>query len=200
MKTVSLLACLLLPALTACVTPPERTADPLAGISVINRTRGAGAYKDLSVVMILSQDAKGTIAYLEEFNKHLFRQNYWGSAKVDTSKLFMSLTDLLSYHFKSVEQADNLPAAAALKPDLVAVLDAYAKIAPPPGKRTTTFEAKIVFLTPDGEKVETIAAATEATIPRDRTGSGIETAAALAKDRLDAALTASPKLRELSHG
>lgn len=197
MKTIAFLAASGLCLLSACVSPPPRT-DALSGISVISRPRAAGAYKNLSLALILSPDSKGAIAYLEEFNKHLFRQNYWGSAKVDTSKLFMSLTDILAHHFKTVEQAGDLGEAAQRKPDLVAVLDVYTKIAPPPGKRTTTFEAKVVFLSPAGAQLETIGAATTATIPYNRSSSGVEAAAAEAGEKLEAALTASAKLRELA--
>lgn len=181
--------------LSACVTPPERT-DPLSEISIVRRPPPPPAYPNLSVALVLSPDSKSAIAYMQEFNAHLFRSNFWPSAHFDASKVFTTLTDMLSRHFKSLTKVDSVSQASGV--DLVAVLDVFARVAPPPFSKTTQIDTKIIFLTPDGTQVDAMSSHGEIEIPKERSDTKLYAAAESARDKLEEALVASTALRAVA--
>lgn len=175
---------------SGCFTPPQRK-DPFANLQNV---KSSSAYRELSLALILSPNTQEAVAYLQKVQDS---GNKWGMGMAtvgyDTARVFGEFTVLLQRHFKNVIRTDNIEDAAG-KTDLAAVLDVYAKVGTH-SFATSSFEAKLIFLKPDGTEIDQLAGAGKAKVPYPATSLRVQQAADEALSILDQAITNSPKLK-----
>lgn len=107
--------------LAGCMTPPQRQADPFAGLEI-----ESGRYRNLSVALILSENTKNAIKYISKFDAMVSSMFMTGSAAVGED-YFKNVVEIFRRQFGSVVKVESASSPKARAADLVAVIDAYAK-------------------------------------------------------------------------
>ncbi len=183
--------------LTACVTPPPKS-DPFAELRIKEGPVSSApkTYPETDLAVIFSQNSAATKKYLKDFAgsaMSLFRHNYFPRAKFDAEQLFARFPKLLERHFRSVTVVDDLSKAPEAR--LAAMVDVTAAIAPPPSSSITTFEAKLIFVTPEKTQVAVLSAVETGDVNAgNRTSTMIPETSAAVLASIDRDLSGSPEL------
>lgn len=166
-----------------CYAPPQRV-DPLAGLA-----RSAAATQRLSVVLVDTDNARNARKYLTGIK-------YAGPL---TDVLFENITNIFRRNFKSVTKADSLDQARASSPDVIAMVDVYARVFQGFMNAGNHLELGVVLLARDGTEIDQIKAARDANGLTNPAPTGPMTELATQTPlALEQALLASRKLRDFA--
>lgn len=200
MKKIAPVLLLMIFLLTACAVAPERK-DPFAGLNV---STAASPYRDLTLAVIISENTKNAVGY----GVSASRIGWPFDSPDAVEKMFSDFTNVFQRNFKSVAKVDRMEDAAALKADLVAVLDVYVTV-PKSVFSDAKFSAHAIFMRPDGAQLETVAGESSVS-PRsmgfiggaERIMAALSAAGKEARQTLERGMLASAKLVEFSkaHG
>ncbi|MBI5625420.1 MAG: caspase family protein [Elusimicrobia bacterium] len=185
MKLLSLTLAL---ASCGCVAPPKRV-DPFANLSA-----GGGIYRALDLAMVLSDNTRTAVTYLDGVNAKMGMNP---SARFDASGLMTGFTAALQQHFKSVSKLERLEDADPAKHDLVCVLDVYAKIGMISFAQTQV-EGGCHFMRLDGSELAAVKGEGLARVPYPAFTLRVNEAAAAAHAKFLESLAAQPALKELA--
>jgi hypothetical protein len=137
---VPVTALLLLLLSGACLPVPVQPVkqDPLAGTGLDQ----APAYPDLTIAIVNSENTKNAIAF-----------GYQGSlyAGFDPQQIVGRLYDIFRRNFRTAVRIERVEDAAAIKPDLVAVLDVFVQ-----SKASFRMDVSAIMLSPQKATIETL--------------------------------------------
>jgi len=170
--------------LSGCIATPEKL-DPLASLSTGQRAH----YKDMNVALLVSENTRNTIDYLRK-----------SSPRYDVNALFNGIGAILNRNFRSVVKIDKIEDAAAVKADVIVILDVYSNVATPSTMIFTHMvELKTIFLSMDRKEIERVQAKSEVSAWAHLTvEGGVEKVADQAQTGLETALLKSVKLTEFA--
>lgn len=142
-------------ALAGCAPPPARVSDPFAEIDA-SRIIGQAAYPNLTAAYVLTANAKNAVEYANSTMK----SQYGGRDMLDLKKPLDSLVTQLRANFNRLTKAETLEEAQASGADVVAMVDLYEQL----GQYSYQVDEKVAFVTPNGDKLETVAASSRKTV------------------------------------
>ena len=159
---------------------PQAKVEPLAGLDV---TPAPGAYKNLNVGVILSENYKNLIEY---GRKHAWMNNPI-SGQSDLDKVENDLVRVFRRNFKTAVKLEKMEDAQTAQVDVIAIYDLNSH-----GSLHIKIDAALLLYTPDRREIDTV----KATNVKYTMGRNIYEACAEVTSNLEKSLLASAKLKE----
>lgn len=142
--------------MVGCVPPPQRV-DPFAGLSSVEAVDSP--YKELSVGIVLSDNAKNAVDYL---HKHQY------SSMIDSDAMFDGYVQVFQRDFKTAVRLGRMEEAHSSRLDVFALLDIYYEL-PKSIFHPAKCDVNVTFMTQDQQRIDLVHAES-ARNPRENPG------------------------------